>query len=68
MEISIESLINLEKRNLRRAGHCVRHTELTARDLILCQPTHEVASRGGQYLLFVDMLREDIGLNISDLA
>ena len=48
----------IRKRRFRMAGHCVRHTELAASNLVLW----ERASRGGQSLTFIDQLLRDTSL------
>ncbi len=52
----------IRHRRLRLAGHCVRHPDIAASQLILWEPTHGVASRGGQTLTYVDQLRRDTEL------
>ena len=44
------------------AGHCVRHPELAAGNLVLWEPTQGRASRGGQSLTFIDQLLRDTSL------
>ena len=44
------------------AGHCVRHPELAASNLVLWEPTQGRASRGGQSLTFIDQLLRDTSL------
>ena len=60
MEISLESL--QKSGRLRVAGHCVRHPELAASNLVLWEPTQGRASRGGQSLTFIDQLLRDTSL------
>ena len=52
----------IRERRLRMAGHCVRHPELAASNLVLWQPTQGQASRGGQSLTFIDQLLRDTSL------
>ena len=52
----------IAERRLGLAGHCVRHPEEIASNLILWEPTHGRASPGGQTLDFVDQLLKDTGL------
>jgi hypothetical protein len=52
----------IRERRLRLAGHCIRHSELEASDLVLWEPTQGKANRGSQKLTYVDMLRRDTGL------
>ena len=55
-------------REVRLAGHCVRHDDEVANKLVLWRPTDEHADRGRQYITFVDYLLQDSGLgNISEL-
>ena len=61
-EVSLESLKKIKKRRLRMAGHCVRHPELAASNLVLWEPTQGRASRGGQSLTFIDQLLRDTSL------
>ena len=46
----------IRKRRLQMAGHCVRHPELAASNLVLWEPMQGRASRGGQSLTFIDQL------------
>ena len=46
-------------RRMRLAGHCFRHDELPARDLVLWQPNHGVRSRGRRQTTYVDILQKD---------
>ena len=53
---------------MRLAGHCVRHPELSACDLILWEPTQGQRSRGRPQTTCVDTLRRDTGLcSVSEL-
>ena len=52
----------IRKRTLRMAGHCVRHPELAASNLVLWEPTQGRASQGGQSLTFIDQLLRDTSL------
>jgi len=52
----------IRKRRLELAGHCTRHSELEASDLVLWEPIQGKTSRGSQKLTYVDMLRRDTGL------
>ena len=47
---------------LRLAGHCVRHKEEMASDLVLWEPTHGRPSRGRKHLTYIDTIRKDTGL------
>ena len=53
----------IRARRMRLAGHCVRHPELAASDLILWEPTHGTRGRGRPAATFVDTLRRDTGLS-----
>ena len=53
----------LAQRRLRLAGHCVRHEEEVASDLVLWQPIEGRVSRGRRRKTFVDTLLEDTGLD-----
>jgi hypothetical protein len=56
----------IRERRLRLAGHCIRHNELEANDLVLWEPSQGKASRGSQKLTYVDMLRRDTGLESAE--
>ena len=56
----------IKERRLKLAGHCVRHNELEANDLVLWEPTQGRASRGNQKTTYVDMLRRDTGLQSTE--
>ena len=45
------------------AGHCVRHPELAASDLMLWEPTHGRRNRGRGRTTLTDTLKRDTGLN-----
>ena len=47
---------------LRLAGHCVRHSEEMASQLVLWDPSHGRPSRGRKQLTFIDYLKSDTGL------
>ena len=53
----------IRQRRMRLAGHCVRHPELTACDLILWEPTHGRKTRGRPHTTYIDTLKRDTGLN-----
>ena len=58
----------IRQRRMRLAGHCVRHPELSACDLILWEPTQGQRSRGRPQTTYVDTLRRDTGLcSVSEL-
>ena len=48
---------------MRLAGHCVRHPELTASEMILWEPIHGKKSRGRPHTTYIDTLKRDTGLN-----
>ena len=55
-------------RRLKLAGHCSRHPEEVASNLILWQPTHGSVNRGRRCTTFIDVLKKDTGLeNIEEL-
>ena len=56
----------IAERRLRLAGHCVKHPEEIASQLILSEPAHGRSSRGRQRLTFVDNLRTDTGIQDSN--
>ena len=53
----------IRQRRMRLAGHCVRHPELTASQLILWEPSHGRRSRGRPYATYIDTLKRDTGLS-----
>ena len=53
----------IRQRRMRLAGHCVRHPELTACDLVLWEPNHGKKSRGRPRATCIDTLRRDTGLS-----
>ena len=52
----------IAKRRLELAGHCIRHPEEIAHNLVLWEPTHGQQSAGGQNLDFINTLYKDTGL------
>ena len=54
--------IKIAERRLGLAGHCVRHPEEIASNLVLWNPTHGRANTGGQTIDFVDQLYRDTDL------
>ena len=48
------------------AGHCVRHPELVASNLILGEPKHGTCSRERPATTYIDTLRRDTGLSNTD--
>ena len=58
----------IRERRLQLAGHCVRHQELTASQLILWDPKHGKSSRGRRKQTYIDCLKSDTGFtNIDDI-
>ena len=53
----------IRQRRMRLAGHCVRHPELGASELILWEPTHGRRARGRPHATYVDTLRRDTGMS-----
>ena len=53
----------IRARRMGLAGHCVRHPELVASNLILWEPKHGIRSRGRPATTYIDTLRRDIGLS-----
>ena len=46
-------------RRMRLAGHCLRHKELVASDLVVWMPRHGVRARGRRRSTYVDVLMSD---------
>ena len=53
----------IRQRRMRLAGHCIRHREEVAQQLVLWNPTDGKRSRGRPATTFIDTLLEDSGLN-----
>ena len=53
----------IRQRRMRLAGHCVRHPELTASEMILWEPTHGKKTRGRPQMTYIDTLKRDSGLS-----
>ena len=53
----------IRARRMGLAGHCVRHPELVASNLILWEPKHGTHSRGRPATTYIDTLRRDTGLS-----
>lgn len=54
----------IRQRRMGLAGHCVKHPELAASDLMLCrEPTHGRRNRGRGRTTLIDTLKRDTGLN-----
>ena len=54
----------VRQRWMRLAGHCVWHPELTASELILCESSHGIKTRGKPHATFLDNLKRDTGLRL----
>ena len=52
----------IREKRLKIAGHCVRHKEEIANQLVLWQPTRGKRKRGRQAITYVDCLLQDTGL------
>jgi hypothetical protein len=50
-------------RRMRLAGHCVRHPELVASELVLWEPIHGRRGRGRPHSTYIDTLKRDTGLS-----
>ena len=59
--------VSIRQQRLRFAGHCLRHKEELAGDLLLWQPSHGHTSIGRPKSNYVDQLCADTGLHIEDL-
>ena len=53
----------IAEQRLRISGHCVRHPEELASELILWEPTQGTRSRGRQRTTFIDCIKFDTGLD-----
>ena len=53
----------IAERLLKLAGHCIRHPEEEASKLILLEPAHGQVNRGRKAHTYIDMLKNDTGLN-----
>ena len=56
----------IAERRMKLAGHCIRHSELSASSLVLWEPTEGTASAGRPAVTYVDNLRRD--LDVEDVA
>ena len=56
----------IAKRRLELAGHCIRHPEEIAYNLVLWEPTHGQLNSDGQNIDFIDALYKDTGLESTD--
>ena len=49
----------IKQRILRLAGHCIRHTDELAHNLILWTPKNGIRNRGSQPKTFIEILKND---------
>ena len=56
----------IRKRRLRLAGHCVRHPELGANQLVLWEPTQGTTARGRPSQTYIEMLKCDTDCKTTD--
>ena len=56
----------IRKRRMTMAGHNVRHPELVASGLVLWEPAHGSRSAGGRRTTFIDVLKRDTGLEVTN--
>ena len=52
----------IRQRRMGLSGHCVRHPELSASELILWEPSHGRRDRGRPHITYIDTLKRDTGL------
>ena len=52
----------IQQRRMRIAGHCIRHNECPASQLVLWQPTDGRRKRGRKNISYVDNLMDDTGM------
>lgn len=57
----------IKHRRLKLAGHCCRHPEEAASNLVLWTPKHGKRGRGRPARTFVQQLREDTGLEEQEM-
>ena len=53
----------IRERRMRLAGHCIRHPELVASELVLWEPTHGTRNVGKRHTTYIDCLKRDTGLS-----
>ena len=53
----------IQARRMKLAGHCVRHPEEVASDLVLWEPTEGKTNRGRRTISYIDNLKEDTGVS-----
>ena len=56
----------IRERRLKLAGHCVRHSEEVASNLVLRKPSHGKPNRGRKRKTFVDNLMNDTNMERVD--
>ena len=58
----------VRQQRMRISGHCVRHKEEIASQLVLWQPTGHRRKRGRRAMTYIDVLMDDTGMeNVSEL-
>ena len=58
--------VKIRKRRLRLAGHCVRHSDEVASDLVLWQPADGQVRRGKPATTYLKVLLDDTGLESAE--
>ena len=53
----------LQNWRFKMAGHCIRHPELLASDLVLWEPMHGRAQQGRPRQSYLSMLLKEVGTN-----
>ena len=53
----------IQRRRMMLSGHCVRHNDECASDLVLWEPIEGTPNRGRKRISYVDNLIEDTGVN-----
>ena len=56
----------LRSRRLKMAGHCIRHPELLASDLVLWDPMYGRAQQGRPRQSYLSMLMKEVGTNFKE--
>ena len=57
--------VKIRERRLRLAGHVQRHDDLTAHKVLFWDPQHGHRRPGRPHLTYIDVLKDDTGLNNS---